>query len=249
MAAKPVDGWDFSELSEGLHVEPIPWSFDQLCAEALDDAGSALDEGTGGGERLISLRDSWPDRMAATEGWDHNLPIARAALEPLGVSVVRYDAAAGQEGRPNPEAIPFDDQGFDVVMNCHEAADPDEDFRVLRPGGRYLTQQVGRDDFPEAHILFGTPVPAGSGAEQMAQRMRQAGLVIDRFDQWHGPSLFTDVATYVRYETLVPWDVPPDFSVDRYRDVLVGLHRDGPARGRPLTFTNSRFLILAHRPA
>jgi SAM-dependent methyltransferase len=257
-AALPVDGWDFSELRGGLRVEEPPWDFDAICAESLAAArglpggGSALDEGTGGGERLIRLRPSWPARVVATEGWEHNLPVARAALEPLGVSVVSYDADAdaGREDAdaPGRQRLPFPDASFDIVMNCHEAMDPEEDARVLAPGGRYLTQQVGHDDFPEAHALFGTPSATDSGRRGLVQRLEAAGLVVDRSEEWHGPSFFADVPAYVRYETLVPWDVPDDFSVDRYRDALVGLHEEGPARGRPLVFTNSRYLALAHRP-
>ena len=51
--------------------------------------------------------------------------------------------------------MPFEDSRFDVVLNRHELDDPAEVFRVLRPGGVFLTQQVDGRDSEETHALFG----------------------------------------------------------------------------------------------
>jgi len=44
---------------------------------------------------------------------------------------------------------------------------------------------------------------------------------------------------------MTPWQVPDDFTVDRYADVLVALQRSGD----PLRFTQRRFVLRARRPA
>ena len=48
-------------------------------------AQSVLDLGTGGGERLLELREDWPARVAATEGYAPNLALATERLAPYGV--------------------------------------------------------------------------------------------------------------------------------------------------------------------
>lgn len=64
-----------------------------------------------------------------------------------------------------------------------------------------------------------------------------------------GHYVFDDVAALVAYVQLVPWDVPADFSVERYAEVLLALHDAGPASGQPLRATRKRFWLHARRPA
>lgn len=143
----PVEGWDFSDLD--LDEATTPWSYEQLARDVLTGATSALDLGTGGGEVLLSLADALPEDTVATEGWPPNLPVARRNLGVRGIAVYEYDA----EG-PDPR-LPFPDQRFDAVLDRHEAFRASEVFRVLRPGGRFLTQQVDGRDFEELQTLFG----------------------------------------------------------------------------------------------
>lgn len=234
---QPVAGWDFSEL-DGRYVEQQPpWSYDDLARDVLSGATSALDMGTGGGEVLGRLLDVLPPDTVATEGWPPNVPVARAALEPHGIEVVEYDVE--RDAR-----MPFDEGRFDLVLNRHEAYDPVEVHRVLRPGGRFLTQQVDGRDFEETQQLFGhhSAYPDITLANLRAQA-ESAGLVVEQAREWRGQARFADVATLVRYFAFVPWEVPDDFSVDRYADELLALHRTA----RPLTFTQRRFYLLARK--
>jgi SAM-dependent methyltransferase len=130
-------------------MDSPPWAYEDLARSVLRGAGSALDMGTGGGEMLLGLRDALPRDTVATEGWAPNIPVAQRSLNPQGIDVVEYDAESGQP------AMPFPDGRFDVVLNRHEAYRATEVFRVLRPGGRLLTQQVDGREFEETQRLFG----------------------------------------------------------------------------------------------
>lgn len=239
------EGWDFSHLAGRLTEEHPPWDFEAECRAWLPGSGHVLDMGTGGGERLSALAGALPEDTVATEGWPPNLPVARARLAALSIPVAEYDADA----RP-AMAMPFADGRFDLVMNRHESFDPAELARVLRPGGRFLTQQVGGDDFPEAHQLFGSaPRHPGFTLDQVTGWLTAAGFRIEESGTWTGTSRFHDIGALVGYFTLVPWDVPDDFSVDRYAPALLRLHAEGPARGQPTCFTSSRFWLRAVKPA
>ena len=232
----PTTGWDFATIDADVDGEP-PWSYNALARQALSGATSALDMGTGGGELLLSLRDALPTDTIATEGWPTNIPVAGEALAPYGIEVVPYDA----ETDPR---MPFNDNRFDVVLNRHESYVTTEVFRVLRPGGVFLTQQVDGRDFAESQELFG-----GSTAypditlEHLRREAEEAGLIVEEDDDWSGQMRFPDVGSFVSYVRVVPWQVPDDFSVDRYGDVLLGLTPND------LVFTQRRFLIKCRRSA
>jgi SAM-dependent methyltransferase len=239
------EGWDFSHLAGRTTDEDPPWDFEEECRAWLARSGHVLDMGTGGGERLSGLSDVLPEDTVATEGWPPNLPVARARLAGLSIPVAEYDADA----RP-AMAMPFPDGRFDLVMNRHESFDPAELIRVLRPGGVFLTQQVGGDNFPEAHQLFGSaPRHPDITLDEVTRGLAAAGFRVEASASWSGTSRFHDIGALVSYFTLVPWNVPDDFSASRYAPTLLRLHAEGPALGRPVCFTSSRFWLRAVRPA
>jgi SAM-dependent methyltransferase len=238
------EGWDFSHLAEGLIEDQPPWHFERECRAWLARSRHVLDMGTGGGERLSGLRDVLPKDTVATEGWAPNLPVARARLTELSIPVVGYDPDA----EPTM-AMPFRDGRFDLVMNRHEGFDARDLIRVLAPGGVFLTQQVGGDNCRESQELFGFAPPYPDFTlETVSRALTANGFRIEASMAWRGTYRFRDVGTLVGYFKLVPWEVPADFCVDQYADSLLRLHAEGPALGRALCFTKSRFWLRASKP-
>ena len=178
--AEPTAGWDFSTFAGSIETDDPPWSYDDLAREALAGATSALDIGTGGGEVLLRLRDALPADTLATEGWAPNLPHATEALAPHGIHVVPYDSE-------HDELMPFEDGRFDVVLDRHESYVATEVFRVLRPGGVFVTQQVDGRDFEETHALFGgTPAYSHVTLENFRAEAEAAGFVVEDGREWSG---------------------------------------------------------------
>lgn len=133
-----IKGWDFSELDgrwdDGGDL--LPWDFAALVQQYRRDDQHLLDMDTGGGEFLLSLGHPF-ERTAATEGWAPNIALCKERLLPLGIDF--------REMR-DPKAMPFADASFDLVLNRHGAYDAAELWRVLKPGGIFLTQQVGAEN-------------------------------------------------------------------------------------------------------
>lgn len=231
----PVEGWNFADLDGEIADEVPSWSYREVAREFLRDARHVLDMGTGGGEVLLSMADALPDDTVATEGWATNLPIASRALAPHGIDVVFYDAEADP-------TMPFARDRFDLVLNRHEAYDAAEVQRVLKEGGRFVTQQVDGRNLPEVQQLFG-----GASKHEdvtlanLSRQAQDAGLVIERSEEWIGELAFSSVGAMIRYFAMTPWEVPEDFSVDRYSATLLDLHRSRS----DLTFTQRRFLLIA----
>ncbi|MGO1472641.1 MAG: class I SAM-dependent methyltransferase [Flaviflexus sp.] len=230
-------GWDFSRLDGRMKADEPWWDFEEDCAVAVQSAASVLDMGTGGGERLTRLLDTfgWQGSPAilATEGWEPNVPVAKEVLLPRGIEVRQYDP-------DNDDPMPFENDQFDLIMSRHEGMDASEIARILAPGGRYLTQQVSGFDAEELHEWFGAEYlyPEVTAKSYVAQ-LETAGLVVDTVDEWAGAMTFADVQALVTYIALVPWDVP-GFRVADHREVLTKL-----AKNSPIEVTQRRFRVYA----
>lgn len=234
--AEPTTGWDLSSFEGLVDTDDPPWSYDELARAALAGATSALDIGTGGGEVLVRLTDALPRDTLATEGWAPNRPVATEALAPHGIAVVPYDSEID-------ERMPFEDARFDVVLDRHEAYVTSEVFRILTPGGAFVTQQVDGRDFEETHALFGgAPAYSHVTLENFRVEAEAAGFVVEDAREWAGTTRFANVTAFVSYARMVPWEVPDDFSVDRYADVLLRLAPED------LVFTRRRFVLVCRRP-
>ena len=224
---------------EGLvHAEKPPWDYEELVRHELSFAGSALDLGTGDGAFLRSLEDSLPVEMHATEGWPHNLARARAALGPLGVEVREHHCETG-------DPLPYRDASVDLVFCRHEAYAAREVARVLRQGGWFVTEQLEGHHLDDLAALFdgGDGCPAVT-LPALRREAEEAGLVVERLEGWHGRLRFESVDALVGHLRLFPGQLPEDFSIDRYGERLLELHR----REEPLVFTERRCLLVARRP-
>ena len=233
-AAAPFAGWDFSYLDGRMAEAQPPWSYPDLARAAVAKAHDILDVATGGGEVFSSFA-PFPGRATAVEGYAPNLPVARARLEPLGVPVFQADTASG---------MPFEDAAFDLILNRHGGFRPTEMHRVLKPGGVFLTQQVGGDNLDDLTAAFGARLAYPDNTlERAADAFVELGCEIETREAWRGPVTFADVGALAYFLTAIPW-VIADFDVERRRNVLASLHREIEANG-PLQFTYSRFLVQA----
>jgi SAM-dependent methyltransferase len=232
----PVDGWDFSWFAGRATEERPSWGYLGLISDRMARAGAALDIQTGGGEVTAKIPTP-PPVLAATESWPPNLAIARKNLAPLGGTVV--EAA-------DDAPLPFEPDSFDLVISRHPTVTQwDEIVRVLRPGGTFLSQQIGAGTNLELIEFFTGPHPIGDESLTSArlERAEAAGLSVVDLREEALRVVFYDVAGVIVFLRKVIWTVP-DFSVERYRDRLADMHRQIQADGSFVSHAR-RFLIEA----
>jgi SAM-dependent methyltransferase len=223
-----------------LSDEQPPWSYALRAAELLRGASSVVDLGTGGGERLLELRDAWPARVTATEEHPPNFQLATDRLAPLGVRVASVRLT-------EIDSLPLDDAEFDVVLNRHSAFNCAEVARVLAPGGTFLTQQVHGRSAEVLQAAFGAePLWPDASPDRYVPRLAEAGLDMVNVLTWTGHVTFTDVGALVYYLRAVPWIVP-GFSVATHQESLLRLHQRLDAGEAALTFPTRLYLIEAKR--
>lgn len=80
----PFIGWDFSYLDGRMDEAREPWAYLARAATLLQGAKAVLDMGTGGGERLLTLRAHWPAKVAVTEDYPPTKKAGKNAKGPVG---------------------------------------------------------------------------------------------------------------------------------------------------------------------
>ena len=235
-AAAPFAGWDFSYLDGRMIEGEPPWSYPDLARAAVAQAHDVLDIATGGGEVLASFA-PFPGRATAVEGYAPNLPVARARLAPLGVQVFEANTASG---------MPFADAAFDLILNRHGGFRAGEMHRVLKPGGAFLTQQVGGDNLDDLAAAFSARLAYPDNTlTRTAEAFAALGCDVEVAQAWRGRVSFADVGALAYFLTAIPW-VIDGFDVETHAETLARLHRRLQADG-PLQFTYSRFLLRTVR--
>lgn len=236
--AHSFSGWNFSWLDGRWHEVAPSWNYRQMVEDKTKNAASLLDMGTGGGEFLSSLP-NLPPMTYATEGYAPNIPVAKERLEPLGIKVAQV---------VDDNALPLPSTAFDLVVNRHESYALPEVLRILRPGGLFLTQQVGPRDCIELNQYLEAPLDPDIHSWSLAQEKRAveaAGLRIVRCQEELLSSLFYDIGAVVYYLKVIEWQIS-DFSIEAYRDRLEAMHRLIERQGAFFA-TAHRFVIEAEK--
>lgn len=236
--AAHIHGWDFSHI-QGRYQEEgnLPWDYGQLVRRFLAPDARILDMDTGGGEFLLSLRHPY-HLTSVTEAYPPNAALCRETLVPLGID---FHEAAGNS------PLPFPAWSFDLVLNRHGDYLPDEIFRVLKPGGVFLTQQVGAENDRDLAALLLDPVPPLPFPEQYLAtargKLEEAGFSILEAMEAFPPIRFWDVGALVWFARIIQWEFP-GFSVSGCQRQLFKaqeiLGRDGEILG-----TAHRYLLAA----
>lgn len=236
---KGFEGWDFSGLDGRMVEEPLPWDYKQAVLALIREETVMLDMGTGGGEFLLSLNPP-QGRTYATEAYLPNFELCRKKLPQYGIDVrLVYD----------DNDLPFEDGMFDLIINRHESFSAGEVFRLLKPGGVFVTQQVGGQNNRElSRFLLGDDRMATDAAfdlQRTAELLEDAGFIVTERREYYPELRFHDIGALVRFAKIIEWEFP-DFSVDRCFEPLCRLQEHLADQGY-VASREHRFFIAAHK--
>ena len=130
--------------------------------------------------------------------------------------------------------LPFTDASFDLVVSRHPVVVLWREIaRVLRPGGTYLSQQIGPGTNRELTDCMMGPRPVNEvrSAASARRGAESAGLEVVELRECALRVAFFDVGAVVYFLRKVRWTVP-DFTPEAYDAQLRRLHerieREGP---------------------
>ena len=232
-------GWDFSHI-EGRYMEEddLPWDYREEILRYLKPEMRILDIDTGGGEFLLSLNHPY-ENTAATENYPPNVDLCCKTLLPLGVD---FRAADGKA------VLPFEDATFDMVINRHGDFNAEEIHRILKPGGLFITQQVGAENDRElVELLCGqTDLPFPDQYLRITEdRLSQTGFEVLDGRECFRPIRFYDVGALVWFARIIEWEFP-GFAVDTHMKNLLTAQKILDTRGS-IDGSIHRFLLVARK--
>lgn len=234
-----IHGWDFSHI-DGRYMEgtDFPWDYRQVIREYLTPKKKLLDIDTGGGEFLLSLGHPY-ENTAATENYSPNVQLCKETLLPLGINFRQADGKG---------ELPFEDASFDVVINRHGDLNPHEIYRMLKPGGVFISQQVGAEnDRKLVELLCGDlplPFPDQYASKTAAAFQKEAFSILYQ-EECFSPIRFYDVGALIWFARVLPWEFA-GFSVDTHiQNLMKAQHiveNEGYIEGK-----THRFLLVARK--
>lgn len=215
---RSFQGWDFSSLEDRWKEQPLPWDYKDILKKYLKPEYKLLDMGTGGGEFLLTLGHPYVN-SSVTEAWEPNVKLCEIRLAPLGICVRRvYE----------DDRLPFEDNTFDMVINRHESYSVKEVSRILKPGGVFITQQVGgkNDELLSRKLIKGfIPKFPHWNRGYASEELKNNSFEILYGNECFPLLRFYDVGAIVYFAKIIEWDFP-NFSVDRCFEELCALQQE-----------------------
>ena len=147
------------------------------------------------------------------------------------------------------QVLPLPDEKFDLVINRHESYDLAEVWRILKPGGLFLTQQVGSRNCVQLNQFLRAPLDreiSNWKLEQERSAFEEAGFVVEKCYDQVLESNFYDIGAVVFYLKVIEWQIE-GFTVEKYKQRLLDLHYLIEEQGA-FYATEQRFLVEAIKP-
>lgn len=176
------NGWDFSRMHTSHPA--TPWEYLSVVRGHLRTTDTVIDIGTGGGERLLELSTD-ARQLLGVDPDPEMITRARELAADKGITSVHFETGTGAEIL----------EQFDVVIDRHAPFETQVVHRLLRPGGRFVTQQVGEHNMRNVREAF--QLEANASAPIGPEMFVQTGFIIKRFDEYDVDYVIRDMDSLV----------------------------------------------------
>ncbi len=203
-------GWDYTRVRATR--DPVPWYYAEIVRRYLRPTDIVLDIGTGSGRQFLSLARFFA-RGVGIDPDETLVQAAQANLPPALADRVTFLQMPAHD-------LGFPPESFDVVLSRHSIVDAGEVTRVLRPGGLFITQQVGPRNAENVIRVFGCtasghyrPTPGQDMDSLVAAFLARDCAILCRAE-YNVPYYYTDLSSFVFWLKAVP--IPEDFDMARH---------------------------------
>jgi len=236
-----VIGWDFSRIEKKTKVVGKKWKYIRVVKRYINKETILLDVGTGSGELLLEVAQF----VKKAYGIDYSRSMIKTARKNLAesrVSNVEFKLA-------DAKRIPFSKEYFDVVICRHSNFYPKEVFRVLKPGGVFITQQVGEKDKENIKKVFGRGQNFGKKVGALMNRysreLKKAGFEILKKDTSNALEYYANMEDLIFLLKNTP--IIPNFNIKKDRKFLEEIERRYKTK-QGIKTNSFRFLMICRKP-
>lgn len=248
-----LSGWDFSAVRDDR--DPVPWDYQDVVRRNLSPASRVLDIGTGGGEQFLQL----VPLIRSGTGVDASAEMvatARASTPPELAGRVSFKVTEA-------ERLDLPEAEFDLVLTRHAPVYAAEIVRVLRPGGIFITQQVGGRNTQSIFTAFGwqsnaaqwqsyyaapgtPPLPDSQDPAALAAAFTALGCTTRAVAEYDVRYWLSDLESFVFFIKAIP--LPEQFDPNLH---CAAVNRAISACGTPrgIQTNEHRFLVIVEKPA
>jgi ubiquinone/menaquinone biosynthesis C-methylase UbiE len=204
-----LEGWDFSQINTSY--DPIPWDYTSIVRSYLRPTDKVLDIGTGGGEIFLSFASYLREGI----GVDHNPTMIETAKRNQANLAYRNIEFVEMDGG----SLQFEANEFDMVILRHLRVYVDEIARVLRPGGYFITQLVGKRSSKNILEAFGWTADSfgpdwWQSVGELVQPFQNGDCHIVALGEYDVKYWFKDIPSLMFWMMSVPW--PEEIELEKH---------------------------------
>ncbi len=209
-------GWDFSAME--TETDPTPWDYVDLVRRYLKSTDFVLDIGTGGGERFLELASSYGKGI----GIDSDPEMIKTANQKVNVEQKTKITFKVMDAAN----LTFADATFDVVIDRQGPIPVKQIVRILKPGGYFITQMIGKNNMVNINQEFDSQEFSKNQlegeADLIAQEFANLGCSVVSICSYDVGYYVKDVASLlfwfkaIRSRGHAASTIPEDFCVEKY---------------------------------
>ncbi len=233
-------GWDFSKLQVVRKGEK--WRFYDVVVERSPDNSNLLDIGTGGGRRVLKITSNF----RSVVGIDLSKNMIQVAKDNLKRSKKRNVRFVVMDAFN----LGFSNDFFDIISCRHSPFSSQEIFRVLKPRGIFLTQQVSEGDKLNIKQTFGRGqdfhVKDGSAKRRYVYELRKAGfekIEVFEYDAKEWYKTPEDLIFLLQNTPIIP-----EFGKQKEDFVLLSKFIEKYTTDQGILTNSKRYMIIARKP-
>ena len=237
-----VIGWDFSEITKRTKVVGKKWDYIEIVKKYVNKETILLDIGTGGGELLLKIA-----RFAKEA---YGIDNSRGMIKTAKKNLMKSKTSNVEFILADAKKLPFPQKYFDVVICRHSDFYPKEVFRVLKPDGIFITQQVGEKDKENIKEIFGRGQSFGEGVgtlmNRYVQELKEVGFEILKKDTYNAVEYYANMIDLIFLLKNTP--IIPNFDIKKDQKFLEEIERRYKTK-EGIKTNSFRFLIICKKPA
>ena len=229
-------GYNFQDVYSRVKIEGKKWNWTDIVEKYTAPNNTLLDLGTGGGEYLIELSKN-TKKSCGIDNIKAMVDRAKQNAKEKGVHNVEFKLA-------DVSKVPYAGGCFDIVTCRHAPFSIKEVKRVLKPGGLFITQQLGNRNKLNLLKYFDSAFYSGKTTQGTLKILKSEGFEILMIDEYIAKEYFQDMEDLIFLLENTP--NVPDFNRDKYQRQLQMIS-DKLTTPKGIAIDNHEFIIICRK--